>query len=51
MNPGKLRKIEGYYKNGLRDGEWLEFDDQGNPMFRTTYRAGSVVKRLSALGD
>jgi len=51
MNPGKLRKIEGYYKNGLRDGEWLEFDDQGNPMFRTTYRTGSVVKRLSALGD
>ena len=50
-NPGNLRKLKGSYKNGVRDGEWLEFDGQGNPAFRITYKAGATVSRTSAYGD
>ncbi len=50
-NPTDLRRHEGQYENNLREGEWLEWDDKGNPAVRRTYKAGVVVKTTSAYAD
>ena len=50
-NPTDLRRHNGQYENNLREGEWLEWDDGGNPAVRRTYKAGIVVKTTSAYAD
>jgi hypothetical protein len=50
-NPTDLRRHDGQYEYNLSEGEWLEWDDKGNPAVRRTSKAGIVVKIASAYAD
>ncbi len=50
-NPKDLRRHEGQYKDSVRDGEWLEWDENGIPAVRRTYKGGIIVNTTSAYAD
>ncbi|MFP6894712.1 MAG: hypothetical protein VCA18_13230 [Opitutales bacterium] len=50
-NPTKLRKHNGIYTNGLRNGEWIEWDENGLPSIRRTYKAGVIVNTTTGYAD
>ena len=50
-NPKDLRRHEGQYKNNVREGDWLEWDEKGIPAVRRTYQAGMIMKTSSAYAD
>lgn len=43
----KCDKYVGDYKNGLKDGEWTEYDDREKEIAKRLYKNGNVIKKWS----
>ena len=37
-------KVSGMYKNGMKDGEWVEYDEKGTAIKTTTWKKGEMKK-------